>query len=212
VEIRLRRSDHPRRQRFSGFHEISHTFMPGYRLAVQWRCEPSPARLAKPTVEVLCDVGASELLLPRRLVAADLRAAEFGLQTVCDLSEVYDASLQASAHRLVDLWPEDVLLVVAEVANKPSDVHDAAPCLRVKYSATSGDWPFVRTHKSIADDEPVGRALAGELVDEPTALRGICAGEVEGLHVSARLCPYTDTQGERHDRVLALYRRPASRP
>jgi hypothetical protein len=207
TEIRLRATDHPRRQRFSGFHEVTHTFMPGYRLETQWRCDPSPARLAKAQLEQLCDVGASELLLPRRHVGTDIEEAGFGMQTVFDLTDAYQASVQASAHRLVDLWPEDALLLVAELANKPADGAGAEPRLRVQYARASGAWPFVRRHKSIREEDPLSRALAGELVDERAVLSGVCAGEVDGLEVSARLCPYTDAEGARHDRVIALYRR-----
>jgi hypothetical protein len=213
VEIRLRSSDHPRRQRFSGFHEVTHTFMPGYRLQVQWRCDPHHAGPTKPQIEVLCDVGASELILPRRLVAPDLAGADFGLQTVFDLADRYDASLHATAHRFVDLWPEDLLFVVAEVGFKPSDASDplAEPALRVASSWTSGAWPFIRKHKSVAEGDPLMRALQGELIDEAAVLSGISAEPVEGVSISARLCPFTDAQGVRHDRVLALYRRARAR-
>ena len=214
VEIRLRETDHPRRQRFSGFHEVTHTFMPGYRLQVQWRCDPPFTSRSKPDLETLCDVGAGELLLPARMVRSNLNEAPFGMDTVLGLADAYDASLQATAHRVVDLWSEDTLLVVAEVASKPSQRSDpdAEPRLRVRYSLASGRWPYIRRHKSIPDDDPLGRALHGEVIDERAVLRGISAHDVEGLDVSARLCPFTDSQGDRHDRVLALYRRPSLRP
>jgi hypothetical protein len=212
VEIRLRGTDNPRRQRFSGFHEVVHTFMPGFRLQIQWRCDP-PIRTG-PKVETLCDIGASELLLPARMVSGDLAGADFGLQTVVGLADVYDASLEATARRTADLSPEDVLFVVAEVANKPSehDDPDAAPRLRVRYSYSSGKWPFIRPHKSIHDGDPLVRALEGELIDERSTLTGISTQDVVGVDVSARLCPFTDGRGERHERVLALYRRPRDRP
>lgn len=210
VEIRVRAGDHRRRQRFTGFHEIAHTFMPGYQLTIQWRCDPLPSGLAKRELEQLCDIGAAELLLPRRAFVADLRRASFGMDAVFGLADAYDASVQATAHRVVGLWPEDVLLVVADVATKPRDAAGAEPRLRIQYSAARGQWPFIPRHKSIDDDEPLTRALAGELVDERTTLRGFCTEAVAGLDVSARLCPYTDDQGERHDRVLALYRHPAA--
>jgi transcriptional regulator with XRE-family HTH domain len=66
-----------------------------------------------------------------------------------------------------------------------------------------------RSHKSIPDGDPLGRALHGELVDERSVLRGISSENVEGVDVCARLCPFTNSQGDRHDRVLALYRRPS---
>lgn len=212
VEIRLRETDNPRRQRFSGFHEVVHTFMPGYRLQVQWRCDP-PVRNG-PMVEALCDIGASELLLPARMVRSDLAGADFGLQTVIDLADVYDASLEATGRRMAEMWPENVLFVVAEVGTKPSDHDnpDAPPRLRVRYPYASGRWPFIRRHKSIDDGDPLARALQGELVDERSTLTGISAQDVVGVDVSARLCPFTDGRGERHERVLALYRLPTQQP
>lgn len=211
LEIRLRESDHPRRRRFSGFHEVSHTFMPGYQLQMQWRCDPPLADRTKIDLEALCDVGASELLLPRRMVSPDLAAGDFGMQTVFDLSEVYEASLQATGHRIVDLWPEDVMFLVALVQNKPAERNDptAEPVLRISYARRRGAWPFVRPFKSVADGDPLMRALQGEVVDEYCELGDFCASPVRGVHVSARLCPYTDAQGVRHARVLALYRRPS---
>lgn len=208
-EIRLRSGDHPCRQRFSGFHEVTHTFMPGYQLRIQWRCNPPVTDQAEATVEALCDVGAGELLMPARFVVPNLAQASFGMGTVLELADRYEASLQAAAHRFVSLWAEDTLLIVAEVANKPSEAGDptAQSRLRVSYAWRRGDWPFIRRHKSFADDNPLQRALAGELIDETAGLDGVSAEPLEGLQLSARYCPYTDLHGRRHDRVLALYRR-----
>ena len=113
VVMKLRRRDPRRRRRFTGFHEVGHTFCPGFRLEAQFRCAPNviPAR---PNIEGLCDVVASELLFPRRLVEADLARAEFGLTAVGELADRYDGSLEAAAHRFVNLWPEDSLLLVLE--------------------------------------------------------------------------------------------------
>jgi hypothetical protein len=211
MEIRLRSSDHPRRQRFSGFHEVAHTFMPGYQLQIQWRCDPPQVDRGKLDVEALCDIGAGELLLPRRLLSPDLAGAEFGVQTLCDVADAYDASLQASGHRFVDLWPEDAMFVVLEIQNKPTErsTPTAPAQLRVSYAWTRGDWPFIRRYKSVGQGDPLARALEGELVDERTTLTTISAHDVAGVHVSARYCPFVDAAGIAHHRVLALYRRVA---
>jgi hypothetical protein len=213
LEIRLRASDHPRRQRFSGFHEIAHTFMPGYQLQIQWRCDPPLTDRSKANLESLCDAGASELLLPRRLLDPDLKGADFGMQTLFDVSEAYDASLQAVGHRLVDLWPEDAMFLVAEIQNKPVErrMPSAPPKPRVSYAWTRGQWPFMLRHKSVGHEHPLARALQGELVDESGAMTEIGADTVPGVHFSARYCPFVDAQGNSHERVLALYRRPVRR-
>ncbi len=211
-EIRLRATDSPRRQRFSGFHEIAHTFMPGYQLQMQMRCDPPVTDRVAESLETLCDIGASELLLPRRLVRENLAEADFGMQTVIDVADTYDASLQASAHRIVDLWPEDAMFLVAEVQNKPSERGDpdASAKLRVSYAWSNGAWPFIRRFKSIDPGDPLERAQRGELVDELTKLSGVTAHEVDGVQVSARYAPYFDAGGKLHARVLALYRRPST--
>jgi hypothetical protein len=91
-------------------------------------------------------------IMPRRLVRANLAEADFGMQTVIDVADTYEASLQASAHRIVDLWPEDVMFLVAEVQNKPSerDDPDAPAKLRVSYAWSRGAW----VHSAIQVDRP----------------------------------------------------------
>jgi len=212
TQIRLRASDGHRRQRFSGFHEIAHTFMPGYQLQMQMRCDPPARDREAESLETLCDVGASELLLPRHLVSPNLAEADFGLSALTATADIYDASLQATGHRIVDLWPEDAMFLVAEVQNKPSERDDInAPArLRVSYAWARGSWPFVRRFKSIDQGDPLDRARHGELVDEITRLTGITADDVDNVHVSARYCPYITPDRELRPRVLALYRRFAS--
>jgi Zn-dependent peptidase ImmA (M78 family) len=53
--------------------------------------------------ELLCDIAASELLLPGSLVRPAARASGWCLETVLELSERFDASREATARRLVDL-------------------------------------------------------------------------------------------------------------
>lgn len=207
-KIKLRAGDHPLKQRFTGFHEVVHTFMPGCRLATQRRCDPAISQ-KKLDVEGLCDLGAAEFILPREMVEADLAQADFGLDTVAAISERYDASLQASAHRFVDLWSEPTLLIVLSVRNKPSERNDttAPPKLRVNYALPHGRWPWVPKHKSVADDDPLQRAVAGERVEAQSSLTGLGIHDDSPLRLSARLYPYRDPEGIRHERVVALYRR-----
>ncbi len=211
VLMKLRSGDSRRRRRFTGFHEIGHTFCPGFRLQPQYRCSPGvvPART---TIEGLCDIAASELLFPKRLVAADLRRVAFGLEAVKDIADRYEGSIEAAAHRLVNLWPEDVLLVVLEPGLRKEELDDpeAEVKLRVRSAHGRGKWPFIPPNKSASAEGPLVRALNGELVDERSALEGICTA-VDDVDVSARLVPY-GRDGEKVDRVLALYRRPSRRP
>lgn len=210
VVMKLRSSDTRRRRRFTGFHEVGHTFCPGFRLEPQYRCTPNVVP-ARPNIEGLCDVVASELLFPRCLVDADLAQAAFGLDTVDELVDRYDGSYEAAAHRFVNLWPEDTLLLVLEPGFRKGEADDpeAVPKLRVRSAHAQGAWPFIPKNKSVSEASPLVRALNGELVDERTTLDDVCA-PLEGVDVSARLMPYS-RDGEIVDRVLALYRRPSGR-
>jgi hypothetical protein len=205
--MRLRACDSRRRRRFSGFHEVGHTFLPGYRDVVQLRCDPRPPA-AGGDHEALADVAASEFLLPRRFFRADLAAAPFGLETVVELADKYDASVQATAHRFVDLWPEDALLVVLEPRRKPAERNDALaePRLRVVWARGRGRWPYIPAHKSAADGGVLARALAGEVISEEGDLDELGRDAGEDVEVSARAFRYRNRDGELCPQVLALYR------
>ncbi len=202
------------KKRFTAFHEVEHTFLPGFSIFAQYRCDPvTPpdlTRVREPGLEVLCDVGAAELLFPRAAFRADLAGNAPTMHLVEYLADRYDGSLEATARRVVSLHAEPTLLIALAPARKPSEPY-AEPALRVQWVQAAGRWPFVPKHKSVRDDSPFGRALEGEPVDEITSLDTLINPATERVRVSARLYPYTDDQGEQHMRVLALIT-PAHQP
>jgi hypothetical protein len=206
--IRLRDTDPRVRQRFSGFHEISHTFLPGFALAPQFRCD-SGEDDRRTAEEHLCDVGASELLFPRRFFQPDLDESPFGLSSIEDLAEKYQGSLEATARRSVDLSRYDSLMVVFEVGLKPteSSCPNPQPRLRVRYSHGKGNWPFIPRHKSAGERSIANLSLEGESCEGRSRLDGLVRGFENAVEVSALSCPYFDNRGIRHQRVVALYRR-----
>jgi hypothetical protein len=204
--MRLNASDSRGRRRFSGFHEVGHTFQPGYRQMTLFRCNPSPARAVPNQTEHLADAAAAELLLPRRFFARDLIDAGAGWDGLEQLARHYDASLTATALRAVQVAPRPTLLVVLEpgVRKQERGRFDATPKLRVTSSASNGSFPFVPHNKSAAGSGALERAFNGEVVEDTTTLDelGIASNR---LHVSARLFPYTDQWGGYHKRVMAVF-------
>jgi IrrE N-terminal-like domain len=209
--MRLRADDAPRRRRFTGFHEVGHTFQPGYQEMQNLRC-PNPRTRTVPAddPEALSDLAAAELLLPGAFFAADLAATPFGLDGVIELANIYEASVAATGLRLVRFWPEPTLLLTLEPGVRKSERHDAAATakLRVRSSASSGPWPFVPRNKSAAVGGPLHRALLGEVVEESSTLADLVVDSGPSVQLSARIFPYRDQYGRSCDRVLALYRRP----
>lgn len=204
ITIKVRASDGEGRRRFTIFHECVHTFFRGFELHPRYRCAPSDAPERADDLEAMCDQGASALLLPRKHLSADLREADFGIETLMSVSDTYRASLEASGHRMVDLAPYPTLFVVLEVDLKPSERDDprAEPKLRVRTARGRGAWPYVPRHKSVSINSPLGRAMHGEVVREHTILNEITREPVPEVEVSARVVPYNG-----RTRVLALYRR-----
>lgn len=199
---RVRASDSRRRKRFTTFHEVQHTYLPGFSVT-QYRCDPTPTSRSLPHLETLADIGASELLFPRDEFIGDLDGNRLDFDLVEELADHYDASLGATALRTVGLAPTPTLLICAEVGTKPRDP-DGEPVLRIRWSSPNGDWPFVPRFKSVPRNSPMHRALHGELVDEVNDLRGLGTPPLDGLDLSCRLYPYVDRSGEIQNRVLCI--------
>jgi len=210
--MRLRRSDSPARRRFTGFHEVAHTFQPGYRDSRQLRCDAFglPAK-GKPDKEVLSDLGAVELLMPREFVLADISAAEFEIATVEALADSYQSSIQASAYRMSELWPEPSIVIVLEPGLRKDEVgkEHAEPRLRVRHAIGQGAWPHVPNNKSADDAGPLVEAYeSAAAVGARGNLSDLARGGVGEVDISAKGFDFRGADGVTRRRVLAIARRP----
>jgi hypothetical protein len=195
MSAHIRAGDSRARKRFTILHEAGHTLLPGYTDSPQFRCAGP-----RTNDEQLCDHAASEMLFPRSTFTSDLQVAGFGTAGTEILAGVYDASLEATAVRSVDLWPDDALLMVLRVAHKPIEAgreHEFEPKLRLAWSYSKGGWPYTLRHKSVSGGTPFARALAGELIDETGPLGGLAVDDAGPVHISARRYGASD-------RVLAM--------
>jgi IrrE N-terminal-like domain len=215
--IQLRSSDSPERRRFTICHEILHTFFPGFREERRRRTDRTVGAFDRSQLEeYLCDLGAAELLLPRRPFLAALPPQPC-LDDVIELAAVFDASLEATAIRMVNLTAAAMALVVLEPAWKPAEQRELAR--RATQPALAGlegqlppkrlrvRWAYgpklttIPKHKSIDDTTPLATVLETGGVDYlgGTGLTG------DTYQVSARHLPY-HREGEPVDRVLVLLR------
>ncbi|HEY7830656.1 MAG TPA: ImmA/IrrE family metallo-endopeptidase [Solirubrobacteraceae bacterium] len=182
--VGVRALDGIERQRFTILHEVGHTLLPGFADTRQYRCSGPKTR-----EEQLCDIAASELLLPRRFFVRDLLHAAPGLAGIETLAGSYEASIEATALRAVDLQRDAAMLLVFRVAHKPSErghEDECEPKLRMSWSHGRGDWPYMRQHKSVSDGSPIQRAHEGELVDEVGTLGDLASTESGPVRISAR--------------------------
>lgn len=203
LRIEVCATDSPQRRSFTIAHEICHTLLPGFELTRNFRCNPGgsmPQRRAELNIEWLADVGASELLLPRRFVRTVFEAREFGLETVEDVASTYGASLEATARRYVRLSPAQAFFARLEFA--PSRANPT-PELRVKSASWSPTLDvFIPPNKSIPRTHPIFAAADGEYIDTIADMRAL---KLPGQFlVSARPYPYYNNEGESVMRVLVL--------
>lgn len=96
----------PKRRRYSVAHEIVHTLFPDYeaellRSGALWRGDGDDDEL-----ELLCQIGAAELLLPEFSFRPRLQSLGLSLDATLQLEVEYDASTEAIIRRCVDLWLE----------------------------------------------------------------------------------------------------------
>jgi Zn-dependent peptidase ImmA (M78 family) len=206
--IQVRASDSRRRRRFSALHEVGHTLLPGWSIAPQFRCETGVSE-ARSIEESLSDIAASEFLFPRNPFARDLIGSQFGLESISELADRYDASLEATANRFVDLWPADVLLVVLERMSKLTErrVMRAQVRFRVRYARAKGDWPYVPKFKSIRDASLLSETVLGGGGRGISSLDELVPGNHERLEFSVAPTWFTGVGGNHRERALVLFRR-----
>jgi IrrE N-terminal-like domain len=186
--IETRASDSQERQRFTCAHEVAHTLMPGF-----W-VNPSRSRSDKVTgqfpgnspLEAVCDVAASELLLPETLVRPWLGGRRAGMEMVVELSAVADASLAACGRRMVDLSPMPIAYVtfserlskreqqqadwLAQQPTLPGFDEPATPTAKFRLDEFYGGtgFPYLPKHKSVESDAfgeclEAARPISGKL-------------------------------------------------
>lgn len=104
--IEVNQDHSPGKRNFSVDHEVSHTLLPTYfRQPID--DEITGQFSVSSEEELLCDIGAAALLLPSNALRPRARDGGPSLQTLVDLAELFQASLQATARNLaeLDLWP-----------------------------------------------------------------------------------------------------------
>jgi len=174
------------RARFSHAHEISHTLIPTHGRAPKNRQDRETGMYGmEAEEEYLCDIGASELLMPTSILIPFIATRPAALETVKGIADTFAVSLEAAGRRLVECQESPCAIIFWEEKLKPAqeadlrnktalpglEGHDPQPRLRVRFGICS---PAMRKHyfppsKSIEDDSPVRGCL-----DSDAVVRAMC--------------------------------------
>ncbi|MCC7202259.1 MAG: ImmA/IrrE family metallo-endopeptidase [Nitrospirae bacterium] len=153
----------PERQNFSICHEIAHTFFPDcaefIRMMEKGQGKADPDR----EVEALCNIAASELLLPGDHFLDSLKESGFSLSSVPPLSERFRASKSATVIKMVNTGIKVCAAVFLEPGRRKSinaGSHDNTLKMRVVYTVPSPGYRyFIPRNKSVPDDSCVYAAV-----------------------------------------------------
>jgi len=182
VEMRVHPDRPETRKRFSIAHEISHTFFPEYekkswcRTDARYRSRNDPDQY----LEMLCDIGAAELLFPLPWFSEDANQVSDASGLVA-LADSYHGSREATLRRFAELSTEPIAAVFFTWKLKPvqkgvvdnegqanlfgisheDQVRDALQ-LRIDYSIPSESFSqlghYLPPEKSIKNDGPIFKA------------------------------------------------------
>lgn len=172
------------RQRFSVAHEISHTFFPDYTTKTWCRTDARYRNRDNPddVLEMLCDIGAAELLFGYRWFPGDA-AAVISAVGLVQLAAEYGASREATLRRYAEMSQEPVAAVFFTWKLKPTQkrvlgrpdqgnlfgidaVGEARSALRLRVEYTipseaySAVGHFLPKDKSVENDGPLYEAAA----------------------------------------------------
>lgn len=211
-------AEHSRgRQNFSIDHEILHTLMPTYS-GNEVEDHATGEFLDTSEEELLCDHGASVLLLDPRRLEPTARELDQSLDTLFSCADIFEASLEATARALasLDLWPCAFVFweqgfrkaerVPAGQTRLGEDFSLPEPLYRVQraYVAPSFGW-FIPHNKSV----PAASAI-GNCGPANPRTSGMDLLELKGKLVSVqsqnRYASYNDGS-TRADRVISLLMR-----
>ena len=165
------------RRNFSIAHEIAHTYFPDYQNRYKARHKAGKFD-PNNEEEFLCDLGASEIIMPAPEFDLDVKNIGISLKCLAELSTRYETSPEATAIRMIrtDLVP--CALMVFDYNHKPTEkskieemefqekyqekLFDDFPWnpppmkLRVKYSFQTKHFSgYIPNHKSIEESSPL---------------------------------------------------------
>jgi len=152
------------RVRFSIAHEIAHSFFPDCAKEVRNRGSHTNARSDEWQLEVLCNIAASELVMPVGSFA-EIREERLSLETLMRKRLEFGVSSEAILMRSIKLTPEAALMFCASANPQPEK-----PSYAVNYFIPSHAW---------TNALPEGRTLGADTVLAECTAIGYTAHRVE---------------------------------
>lgn len=124
------------RIRYSVAHEIAHTLFPDCADTVRNRAQSGYSREDEWQLELLCNIGAAEILMPSGY--RDLESETINIDNLLRLRAEFDVSTEALLLRIAKLTSRSCAVFSAARQTDKSPMSD----YRIDYSVSSRNWPF----------------------------------------------------------------------
>jgi hypothetical protein len=160
------------RRRFSICHEIAHTLFPDAYETIHYRGASRGRPDPEDELEILCDIAASEFLLPYPEFQTDLDEHGVSLDAMDTLRDRYQASRESVLLRIAGTTDHPIAVAILRHRLKPTESRKLAqasfsfekgpkPRLRVDLMSASSTFrgELLRPHKSVPEDSFVYRLL-----------------------------------------------------
>lgn len=215
LEILVNSADPLGRRNFSAAHEICHTFFPddaAHASGADRFIGHFSSRLEE---EYLCDIGASSLLLPPRLVSAKINSYGCCLDAIIRLADEFESSIEATAIAWAQASPWPSAVVFFEEKLKPSELKKKdqtpfpgmedllpQPELRITHTCAASGFPlFLPKDKSVSRSGPIYRCMEEERTDGLDTFE--LNYEEKRIHTESIFAPYRK-DGKLTNRVVSL--------
>jgi Zn-dependent peptidase ImmA (M78 family)/O-acetyl-ADP-ribose deacetylase (regulator of RNase III) len=187
---------------FTVAHEIAHTLFPDFAAQVRNRASRQEMSADDFQFEMLCNLGASELLMPVGSFLREIEQSELDTSTLVSLAAKFNASVEAVILRTIRLTDKPCAMFSASVHGERSLGY------RVDYSLSSKAWDYALPPGTVVPSDSVVRHCVANLftasaterwpgASEPVRVESIGVVPYPG-QVSARvlglLLPATQTQ------------------
>ncbi|MEJ2430455.1 MAG: ImmA/IrrE family metallo-endopeptidase [Deltaproteobacteria bacterium] len=210
LEILVNQGVPKTRQNFTICHEIAHTVFPDCFELVRMRKQTGKVENHHLELELLCNLAASEMLMPMEKFALDVVYHGYSLKSVYPLAERYEASPEAVVRRMIATELEISCAVFCRMMNKPSeeksqtgDTFSAPKRMRVEYTVPSSDFTcFIPKYKSVPDHSSVNQAALSQGVVSAIEKWGLRSAP--SFRVEAQANPSENGSNSEDHRVTAL--------
>jgi Zn-dependent peptidase ImmA (M78 family)/O-acetyl-ADP-ribose deacetylase (regulator of RNase III) len=182
------------RIRYSIAHEIAHTFFPDCAERVRHRAAATESVPVERELEMLCNLGAAELLMPTGSFP-DLKAKLLTIEGLLELRKQYQVSAESVSLRYVNMTEQPIAVFVASrKQNSPQGRY------QVDYAFGSRTWP-IRMRKGLLLPD-------GTVVQKCTAIGSTAKGQEKWAlsteHVNVECVGLPPYSGSIYPRVLGI--------